>query len=385
MTEQPTEHLSERLASGAFALRGYNTTNLGRSAELLEHRAFGAVVEKYLREASQVCGDVACRPVDLVRLVRERGDPAMDQFAEAVALIVAMEIAQLKILEEFFDMRFADAKLAFGYSLGEIAALIAGGVFEMQHALRIPLSLAHDCAELSANTTLGVLFTRGGTLDTEAVQWLCVRINGEGRGVIGISSFLSPNSLLLLGQQRTIDRFGELMADILPKQVHLRKNDSRWPPLHTPIVWERQIPDRAATLMHSLPGGLRRPQPEILSLVTGRISYTDQNCRELLRKWTDHPQRLWETMYETLAHGIDTVIHVGPDPNLFPATFQRVSDNVKAQIASKSWSGFGLRAVSQAVRRPWLAKLLPSRSALLRAPFVEHVILEDWLLQQQVK
>ncbi len=48
--------------------------------------------------------------------------------------------------------------MAFGYSLGEIAALIAGGVFEMRNALRVPLAVAQDCAELAANTTLGVLF-----------------------------------------------------------------------------------------------------------------------------------------------------------------------------------------------------------------------------------
>ena len=379
------EHLSERLATGAFAVRGYNITNLGRSGELLAHRIFGPLVERHLREAGAVCGDVIGRPVDLVKMVREKQDPALDRFAEAVSLVMAMEIAQLKVLEEFFDVRYADAKLAFGYSLGEISALIAGGVFELQHALRIPLTFAKDCAELGNAATLGVLFSRGPALDVEAVQWLCVRINGEGRGVIGISAYLSPNSLLLIGQKQTVDRFLELMYDLLPKQVHLRKNEHRWPPLHTPIVWERHVPDRAAALMHTLPGGLRKPTPDVLSLVTGKVSYNDQNCREVLRKWTDHPQRLWDAMYETLAQGIETVIHVGPDPNLFPATFRRVSDNIKAQVATKSWSGFGLRAVSQAVRRPWLAKLLPSRSALLRAPFVEHIILEDWLLKQELR
>lgn len=51
-------------------------------------------------------------------------------------------------------------------------------------------------------------------------------------------------------------------------------------------------------------------------------------------------------------------------------------------MTGRRLSQIGLRAVSRAVRRPWLAKLLPSRSSLLRAPFVEHIILEDWLLAQ---
>jgi [acyl-carrier-protein] S-malonyltransferase len=33
-------------------------------------------------------------------------------------------------------------------------------------------------------------------------------------------------------------------------------------------------------------------------------------------------------------------------------------------------------------RNAWLSRLLPSRTSLLRAPFLNHVILEDWLLEQ---
>src|SRR5688500_19979303 len=40
---------------------------------------------------------------------------------------------------------------------------------------------------------------------------------------------------------------------IVPERIHLRKNEHKWPPLHTPIVWERNIPNRAARLMHTLP------------------------------------------------------------------------------------------------------------------------------------
>ena len=176
------------------------------------------------------------------------------------------------------------------------------------------------------------------------------------------------------------------MHEWVPQQrLHLRKNDSRWPPLHTPIVWQRAIPNRAAVLMQTLPGATPPPQPPVLSLVTGKFSYTDLSCRDLLAQWVDHPQRLWDAVYETLALGVEVVVHVGPEPNLIPATFHRLSDNVRGLLAERSLSGIGLRAMQRAVRRPWLAKLLPQRSALLRAPLVEHVVLEDWLLAQEVE
>ena len=35
-------------------------------------------------------------------------------------------------------------------------------------------------------------------------------------------------------------------------------------------------------------------------------------------------------------------------------------------------------------RYAWLGRLLPSKTSLLRAPYLVHVILEDWLLEQEV-
>jgi [acyl-carrier-protein] S-malonyltransferase len=191
---------------------------------------------------------------------------------------------------------------------------------------------------------------------------------------------LSPNSLLLHGQGHTVDRFVELMPEWLPQRLHLRKNENLWPPLHTPIVWQRNIPNRASVLMHTIGGGMKAPVPPILSLVTGKPSYDDLNCRQLMTEWIDHPQRLWDAIYETLAQGIEVVVHVGPEPNLGPATFTRLSENVRGLLSDRSIAGLRMRAISQAVRRPWLARLLPHRSALLRAPLVEQIVLEDWLL-----
>ena len=374
--------LKDRLPNAAFVFRGYNVTNLGRSAELLESPRFGPLIEPFLAEASAVCADVIGASVDLAARIRRREETTLETYPEAIALIVAMELGQLEVLRREFNIEYSRVRFGMGYSLGEITALVAGGVLEMQHALRVPLSVAADCADLARDATLAVLFSRGPALDADAVQRLCLRINQSGRGVIGVSAFLSPNSMLLNGQGDTIDHFQDLMGEWLPQKLHLRRNDNRWPPLHTPIVWQRAIPNRSAVMMHTLPGGLKAPSPPVLSLVTGKMSYTELNCRDLLARWIDHPQRLWDAVYETLAAGIDLIVHVGPEPNLVPATFTRLADNVRATMGEKSWTGFGLRAVSQAVRRHWLAKLLPQRTALLRAPLVEQIVLEDWLLSQ---
>jgi [acyl-carrier-protein] S-malonyltransferase len=378
-------NLLDRLGSTAFAFRGYNVTNLGRSNELLAHPAYGPVLARYLNEASEICADAVSLPVDLVTRVRENRETSLETYHEALALIVAVELAQIRMLEEFFDIRLARARMVYGYSLGELAAVIAAGVFEMRDALQLPLAVAPDCVALAENVTMGVLFSRGPLLDFEEVKRLCLKINADGQGVIGISAYLAPNTVLLLGQNGTIDRFSREMHDVFPARVYLRKNHDPWPPVHTQLVWQRNIPNRVGMLAHTLRGGFTKPNPPIFSLVTGKASYTDYNAREILVQWIDHPQRLWDAVYETLAIGIETVIHVGPSPNLIPATYNRLRDNVQAQLTGNSLNSMGLRAMARAVRRPWLTALLPSRTALLRAPTVGHIILEDWLLKQTVK
>ncbi len=377
-----TFNISEQIGNSAFAFRGYNIDNLGRTGELLNHHAYGSVVEALLRETSEIVSDAVGEKVDLTQRVKEKAESTLDTFAADMALVIATELAQIQILEQFFDLPMKKAKVTFGYSLGEVAALIASNVYDLRDILTAPLALAGECADLARNTTMGVLFSRGPALDFNAVERLCIDINTEGQGIIGISTYLSPNTVLLLGQNGTIDTFRKRMRDVLPEKAHLRKNEHLWPPLHTPLLWDKSIPNRAAVLQHTMQGGFTAPEPPIISCVTGKISYNDHNSREILNRWIDHPQKLWDVVYETLSIGIDVVIHVGPEPNLIPATFKRLSDNVSAQLKGRTLNSVGLRAMSGIARRPWLSKLLSSRAALLRAPFVQHVILEDWLLAQ---
>jgi [acyl-carrier-protein] S-malonyltransferase len=373
--------LQSKIGTTAFAFRGYNTTNLGRTPELLAHPAYGPTVRRYLRRGSEICADIAKRPVDLVECVSQRVEPALDRYAEAVALIVASDLAQVQLLEEFHGVRYREAKFAYGYSLGELSAVACGSVLDMAEVLSVPIAMADDCAALAANVVMGVLFSRGPAIDERDVRRLCRQITAEGNGTIDMSAILTPNTYLLLGQNGTIDRFRATMHEFLPAPAHIKINPDRWPPMHTPIVRQRHIPDRAAVMMASMRGGFVPPCPPVFSLVTGERNYDDYNARDILRDWVDHPQRLWDAVCETLSSGITTLIHVGPAPNVIPATFNRLSVDIVQQTAGRSLGKMGMRAAAGLARRPWLSALLPSRAALLRAPMLKHVILEDWLLE----
>lgn len=371
------QELRQSLGSTALALRGYDIANLGRTPELLAHAKYGEITRRWLQRASTAFEQCLHRPVDLVARVAENRETTSADYSEAIALVIAMEQAQLEMLRNCFDINFTAVRLSFGYSLGEIAAVIASGILEFEDALRIPLELSADCLSLTEGVSLAVLLTKATELPMEEVQRTIVHVNSAGQGAMGISTLLSPNAALVMGQHDTLDRFRQLATTMIHEKVFLRKRDEHFPPLHTCLTWQKAIPNRAALMMQTLPFHARRPEPPILSMVTGLLSYNDHNFASVLARWVDHPQRVWDVTTQSLAMSVETVIHVGPAPNLLVATWSRLADNIDAQTRGS----IGMRALAAAAQRPWLAALLPQQTSLLRAPHVKQVILEDWLLE----
>jgi len=369
--------LAATMPTTALAFRGYNITNLGRSGELLAHSVYGETVRRWLQRGSEVAARELRRPVDLVAMVTEQRETTLATYGESVALVIAMESAQLELLEKAFGVSCRGARVAFGYSLGEIAALVACGILTFEDALKIPLELADDCASLAEGVKLAVLFTRSASLPMDEVHRAIDQVNRTGQGIMGLSTVLAPSALLLMGQGDTLDRFRDLIGSAVKEKVSFRRRDDRFPPMHTCITWLKQIPNKVSLRLLTLPCSGRRPEPPLLSMVTGLLSYNDYNFRSLMGRWVDHPQQLWHVVTATLTMGVNTVLHIGPAPNLLPATFTRLKENVESQTRGS----IGIRALAAVVRRPWLAALLPTEASLLRAPLVRQINLEDWLIE----
>lgn len=394
-------HYMENLEQTAFAFRGYNVRNLGRSRELLRHSLYGDIVREHLEEASGICSRARNRRVDLVDRVERGEESSLEAYDESVSLIVAMEVAEIRLLEKFYDVDLSQAALVYGYSLGEIASLVCGGVFELDAALGVLLSLVDDCVALSENVVTGVLMSHHDTLPMEEVRRACVAINQQGQGVMGLAAYLMPNSVLLMGQDDTLDRFLPYLQDRLNTRLHLWKDFGRWPPVHTMILWERQVPNRYAQLMHTMEGGFTSPRIPLMSMVTGQHSYTDYNAREMIHRWIDHPQRLWDAIRRTLELDVQRVVHVGPQPSLISQTFRRYTNAVKSHVRGNgsgvfrshgNGNGNGkvhagsngkVHAGSNGkVRAGGNGHALDIDDIYYRTQQIEHIALEDFLLEE---
>jgi len=63
--------------------------------------------------------------------------------------------------------------------------------------------------------------------------------------------------------------------------------------------------------------------------------------------------------------------------------FDRLSSRVMKQLKSRHLDRLGSSVIPSIGRNHWLTRKLPTNAVLLRAPYVHHIILEDWLLAQE--
>lgn len=155
----------------ALAFSGYAPTNLGRGRETLAHPVYGPMLREMLAAASEICSDSIHRPVDLVARVEQGREPDLADYGEAIALIVATQLAQLQIVHEVYGVDCRHSRFSFGYSLGEVTALIFSGVFKAEEVLPPLLSLADECVEMAHDVSVGLLIFQGPVrrADTESL------------------------------------------------------------------------------------------------------------------------------------------------------------------------------------------------------------------------
>ncbi len=381
----PREELKKRISTAAIAFRGYDVSNIGRSAELLEHPVYGPIVRATLESASACCSDAQGEKVDLVQRILDHEPSDISTFVHDIGTVVGMQVAQIRILEQIFEIPVRQARLSFGHSIGELSALVLGGVYEMEQLLPVPLSLAKDCAELTADTTLGILSVHGAMLQIEDVEHLCASISRRGHGLIGPSTYLSPYQVLLLGQHDTLSyaRAGDARLSARGRHVcgagrTTGRRCTRRSSGSATFLTERRW--RCITSVAAIES---RAPPSCRARRAARATI-EWNSRAVLADWTDHPQRLWDVMENALASGAEIVLHVGPEPKLFPTGFDRLSNRIMKQLKMRHLDRLGSSVIPSISRNSWLTRKLPANAVLLRAPFLNHIILEDWLLAQEV-
>ncbi|CAK7243064.1 MAG: [acyl-carrier-protein] S-malonyltransferase [Sporothrix thermara] len=283
-------------------------------------------------------------------VIQEGPGKLLTATANAQPAIMATSILILRILEREFDFRVAErVDVTLGHSLGEFAALVAGGYLHFEDSLY----LVRKRAEAMASATQRARDEHGGDYGMVAVvtepaymeplvaavyQLLGYSATGERLDEkrseaaarshaatsppseqVLIANINSKNQIVLSGN---IERIQALMAQVRrflghdPRAVRLNSDSPFHSPIMRPAVAEirrllaghSRVPGRTGEDIVSFPGQL-----PCISNVTARPFGSREELKELLARQCEETVRWWDSIrYLDQEEGVRRWIGIGP-------------------------------------------------------------------------
>ncbi|KJR80558.1 [acyl-carrier-protein] S-malonyltransferase [Sporothrix schenckii 1099-18] len=277
-------------------------------------------------------------------VIQEGPGKVLTATPNAQPAIMATSILILRILEREFDFRVAERiDVTLGHSLGEFAALVAGGYLQFEDSLY----LVRKRAEAMASATQRARDEHGGDYGMVAVvtepeymeplvaavyKFLGYSATGERLTAAAtatatpppseqvlIANINSKNQIVLSGN---IERISELMAQVRlflghdPRAVRLNSDS----PFHSPIMRPAVAEIRRLLAGHSRVAG--REGEDIVSFpgtipcisnVTARPFGSRDDLKELLARQCEETVRWWDSIrYLDQEEGVRRWIGIGP-------------------------------------------------------------------------
>ena len=210
-----------------------------------------------------------------------------------------------------------DGDLALGHSLGEYAALVAGGSLTFSEALRLVVRRGEVTEEV-ARATPGAMAAVLGTDEAE-VEALCAEA-----GEVWPANYNCPGQVVVSGLTPAVDRLLELAAERAIKVRRLDIDGSFHSRVMAPAA--ERFTDALARVQ------IGEPRIPFLSATSVAIE-SGERLRALLAEQLTAPVRFTQTVRAALALGVDTFVEMGPGRVLI-GLIKRISPDSAALTVS---------------------------------------------------
>ncbi len=263
--------MSEQYARSIWLFPGQGAQEIGMGRPV-----FGkfAVADEILQAAEKYSGHP-------LKTIMSRGpETTLTQTDVLQPALVAVSLAYVELLRH---ARCTPVAVA-GHSLGEIPALYAAGVIELQDALR----LATERGRLMSQAAEGAMMAIKD-ISPEQVEELLQRATN---GVVVVANYNAPSQTVVSGESQAIDALPEIMSPAGGTCIRLNVSGA-W---HSPLV------QSAARSFEASLDAVKFSAPQtLLALgVTGKFHSDPEEIREIMRRqiaspvrWIDVTNSLW--------------------------------------------------------------------------------------------
>lgn len=205
--------------------------------------------------------------------------------------------------------------LVAGHSLGEYAALVAGGVLSFEDALPLVRYRAQAMQEAVPEGTGGIAVILG--LDDATILAVCADA-AQGQ-VLEAANFNAPSQVVIAGHREAVQRGMDLAKARGAKRAMMLPMSA---PSHCSLM--QDAAKRVAERLAGIP--LQPPRTPVLNNVDVASPERPEQIRDSLLRQLCRPVRWVECMQEMQRRGIATVIECGPGGVLTGLTKRTVPD-----------------------------------------------------------
>jgi [acyl-carrier-protein] S-malonyltransferase len=244
--------------------------------------------------------------IPLTRLCFEGPEAALTATENAQPALLAMSIALLSALEERSGGPLPAPAAVAGHSLGEYAALVAGGALDFATALY----LVRRRGELMAEAHEGCMAAVIG-IDEQLLDQICDEVSSalasypKSTRTVVVANYNAPGQLVISGSTLAVEQVGQVARTRGAKRVLPLKVSSAF---HSPLM-----SSAAEGMAHALEGvTVRDLSVPLIANVTAEPLRSAKAVRQEAVAQVVSPVR-WIASVQRMAHdGIGTFLELGP-------------------------------------------------------------------------
>ncbi len=285
----------------AFCFPGQGSLETGMGRDIVEASPEAREVFEIGSEASGL---------DLARLCF---DTPIDEMVETELQQPALVATSLAFLAALRDRGFKP-DFVVGHSVGEFAALAAGGAMTVRETIGLVRERGLAMAEAAKQRPGSMAAILG--LEDEAVERLCRKILG-----VWPANYNCPGQIVVSGENTAVDELcARAEEEGARRTVKLRVSGA----FHSPLV--AHAADRLRPAVEKI--RFTEPTAPFMSTVTARLE-SAQRMGPLLVDQLTAPVRFTQAATELVREGARTFVEVGPG-NVLSGLVKRIDRSVKA-------------------------------------------------------
>ncbi|HEX3455829.1 MAG TPA: ACP S-malonyltransferase [Gaiellaceae bacterium] len=285
----------------AFCFPGQGSLETGMGRDIVEASPEAREVFEIGSEASGL---------DLARLCF---DTPIEEMVETELQQPALVATSLAFLAALRDRGFKP-DFVVGHSVGEFAALAAGGAMTVRETIGLVRERGLAMAEAAKQRPGSMAAILG--LEDEAVERLCRKILG-----VWPANYNCPGQIVVSGENTAVDELcARAEEEGARRTVKLRVSGA----FHSPLV--AHAADRLRPAVEKI--RFTEPTAPFMSTVTARLE-SAQRMGPLLVDQLTAPVRFTQAASELVREGVRTFVEVGPG-NVLSGLVKRIDRSVKA-------------------------------------------------------